>query len=130
MILDREEIRLRRQLAELQRRYNEEAKPIVDQLLAIEALKPLPLAIIELSDENKARLLEYLAKSGAIKGVEKAETATSTEPNWPVESEKFRKDAAGKGMCLDRLPGGFYKDQKTQHAWADWILLAARRPQP
>jgi Fe-S cluster biosynthesis and repair protein YggX len=48
---------------------------------------------------------------------------TSWEPDFAAESAKFRKDAAAKGMCLDTYPGGggFYVDQRTQHAWAEWI---------
>ena len=45
----------------------------------------------------------------------------SFEPDFAAESESFRKDAAEKGLCLDTLPGGFYADQRTQHAWAEWI---------
>lgn len=47
----------------------------------------------------------------------------SWEPDFAAESAKFRKDSAEKGMCLDTYPGGggFYVDQRTQHAWAEWI---------
>lgn len=50
----------------------------------------------------------------------------SFEPDFATESEKFRKDAAKKGMCLDTLPGGFYVEQRTQHAWAEWIRRVVR----
>ena len=53
----------------------------------------------------------------------------SCEPDFAVESEKFRKDAAEKGVCLDTLPGGFYVEQRTQHAWAEWIRRAVREQQ-
>ncbi|MGY2438578.1 hypothetical protein [Pseudomonas sp. SDO52101_S400] len=48
---------------------------------------------------------------------------TSWEPDFAAESAKFQKDAAEKGMCLDTYAGGggFYVDQQTQHAWAEWI---------
>lgn len=47
------------------------------------------------------------------------------EPDFAVESLKFQKHAAELGLCLDRLPGGFYVEQKTQGAWASWIRQAA-----
>ena len=47
------------------------------------------------------------------------------EPDFAAESVKFQKHAAEQGMCLDRLPGGFYVEQNTQHAWASWIRRAA-----
>lgn len=47
------------------------------------------------------------------------------EPDFAAESVKFQKHAAEQGMCLDRLPGGFYVEQETQHAWASWIRRAA-----
>ncbi|NWD44195.1 hypothetical protein [Pseudomonas yamanorum] len=49
----------------------------------------------------------------------------SVEPDFAVESEKFQKYASGEGLSLERLVGGFYVDQKTQHAWAEWIRRAA-----
>ncbi|WP_443693970.1 hypothetical protein [Pseudomonas sp.] len=54
----------------------------------------------------------------------------SFEPDFAAEGEKFQKDAAEKGMRLDRLPGGFYVEQSTQHAWAEWIRRAATEQQP
>jgi hypothetical protein len=47
------------------------------------------------------------------------------EPDFAAENEWFQKSAAEQGMCLDRLPGGFYVEQETQHAWAEWIHRAA-----
>ncbi|MGS0546054.1 hypothetical protein ACU8WE_26230 [Pseudomonas parakoreensis] len=47
------------------------------------------------------------------------------EPDFAAESFKFQKHAAELGLCLDRLPGGFYVEQKTQSAWASWIRQAA-----
>lgn len=47
------------------------------------------------------------------------------EPDFAAESVKFQKHAAEQGMCLERLPGGFYVEQKTQSAWASWIRQAA-----
>ena len=52
------------------------------------------------------------------------------EPDFAAESEAFQKDATEKGMCLDRLPGGFYVEHKTQHAWALWIRRAATEQRP
>jgi hypothetical protein len=46
------------------------------------------------------------------------------EPDFAAESFKFQKHAAELGLCLDRLPGGFYVEQKTQSAWASWIRQA------
>ncbi|MCM2362446.1 hypothetical protein [Pseudomonas sp. SR18] len=50
----------------------------------------------------------------------------SFEPDFAAESEKFQKHAIGAGFSLEKLAGGFYVDQKTQHAWAEWIRLVAR----
>ena len=54
----------------------------------------------------------------------------SVEPDFAAESESFRKDAAEKGLCLNTLPGGFYTDQRTQHAWADWIRRVVTEQRP
>lgn len=51
-------------------------------------------------------------------------------PDFAAESEKFQKYATGEGFSLERLAGGFYVDQETQHAWADWIRRAALEQRP
>lgn len=50
---------------------------------------------------------------------------SATEPDFPLESLAFEKAATQMNMRLDKLPGGFYREQATQQAWALWISRAA-----
>lgn len=45
--------------------------------------------------------------------------------DFEQENLMFERAAAAMSMGLDKLPGGFYADQGTQHAWALWIHRAA-----
>ncbi|ALU60268.1 hypothetical protein ACA40_10495 [Pseudomonas syringae pv. lapsa] len=45
--------------------------------------------------------------------------------DFEQENLMFERAAAAMSMRLDKLPGGFYADQGTQHAWALWIHRAA-----
>jgi hypothetical protein len=47
------------------------------------------------------------------------------EPDWDAEKTAFEADAKSKGMRLDKIIGGFYVDQGTQHAWSAWVKSAA-----
>ncbi|HID9801565.1 TPA: hypothetical protein ACXI4L_005748 [Pseudomonas aeruginosa] len=55
-------------------------------------------------------------------GVTNSNTA---EPDFAAENQAFESAAAEMGLQLDKLPGGFYVSQATQHAWALWIRRAA-----
>ncbi|RML36339.1 hypothetical protein [Pseudomonas syringae] len=45
--------------------------------------------------------------------------------DFEQENLMFESAATAMSMRLDKLPGGFYADQGTQHAWALWIHRAA-----
>ncbi|UOF22017.1 hypothetical protein [Pseudomonas syringae] len=45
--------------------------------------------------------------------------------DFAKENLMFEQAASEMSMRLDKLPGGFYADQGTQHAWALWIHRAA-----
>lgn len=45
--------------------------------------------------------------------------------DFAKENLMFERAASEMSMRLDKLPGGFYADQGTQHAWALWIHRAA-----
>ncbi|KPY59218.1 Unknown protein sequence [Pseudomonas syringae pv. spinaceae] len=49
----------------------------------------------------------------------------SMQLDFAEENLMFERAAAKMSMRLDKLPGGFYADQGTQHAWALWIHRAA-----
>ncbi|KKY51471.1 hypothetical protein AAY86_18455 [Pseudomonas amygdali pv. tabaci str. ATCC 11528] len=45
--------------------------------------------------------------------------------DFAKENLMFERAASEMSMRLDKLSGGFYADQRTQHAWALWIHRAA-----
>ncbi|MBI6740406.1 hypothetical protein [Pseudomonas syringae] len=49
----------------------------------------------------------------------------SLQLDFAQENLMFESAAGKMSMRLEKLPGGFYADQGTQHAWALWIHRAA-----
>lgn len=47
------------------------------------------------------------------------------EPDFELENRLFEHAASKMSLLLDKLPGGFYVSQATQHAWALWVHRAA-----
>lgn len=63
MKLDDHESMLRRELAKMHQEYSERAKPIIDQLVKIQSLKPIPPMIIDI-DKLPQELLDQLKSKG------------------------------------------------------------------
>lgn len=49
--------------------------------------------------------------------------SAQTKPELDLQAENiaFEREAARLPLSFEKLPGGFYVDQRTQFAWALWI---------
>ncbi|AVK02559.1 TPA: hypothetical protein RY214_004784 [Pseudomonas aeruginosa] len=83
-----------------------------------------------ISEHQKEQLAglfhELVARTSAQHAVAITDTNSNTaEPDFAAENQAFESAAAEVGLQLDKLPGGFYVSQATQHAWAFWLRRAA-----
>lgn len=83
-----------------------------------------------ISEHQKEQLLglfgDIAARTNAQHATAMAITKSSAvEPDFESEKQTFERSAAEVGLPLEKLKGGFYVSQETQHAWSFWIRRAA-----